>query len=139
MLKNARVFSGFIVFFWLTLIIEFVILELTALTFISLLIPILLSTIGTASMLFIFIRTYYKSKQSVAKLKHEYLESLKPKAPLRFCASDSELLKAYKESANEISEPLTMSSTQNNAGQANTSFTQSSKGDDELSMWKQFK
>lgn len=39
---------------------------------------------------------YLKNKPKVKKLREEYLEDLKPKVPLRYCASDDKLLSAYK-------------------------------------------
>ena len=132
MFKNTRVISGLIVFFWLTLIIEFIVLELTNISIMTLLIPILISLSGVTTLLILFISNYYKSKQSVANLKQEYLESLRPKTPLRFCASDDELLKAYKQSATEISSTqgheLTQLSTQ-----TKSPITQENS-DDELTM-----
>ena len=37
------------------------------------------------------------NKMSVKKLQDEYIDGLTPKVPLRFCASDDELLKTYDE------------------------------------------
>ncbi len=103
MIKNARVFSGLTLFFWSTLIIELVLLELTSINITLMIVPLIVSTIGTMVMIVIFVIDYKKSKPHVQSLKKEYLESLKPKQPLRFCASDDELLKAYKASAKEVS------------------------------------
>ena len=102
MIKNTRVFSGLSIFFWSTLTAELIILELSTVNIITMLVPLIVSTVGTITMLILFIVSYHKSKPKVIQLKNEYLESLKPKTPLRFCASDDELLKAYKASANEI-------------------------------------
>ena len=132
MFKNTRVISGLIVFFWLTLIIEFIVLELTNISIMTLLIPILISLSGVTTLLILFISNYYKSKQSVANLKQEYLESLKPKTPLRFCASDDELLKAYKQSATEISSTQGHELTQLSI-QTKSPITQENS-DDELTM-----
>lgn len=100
--NNTRVFSGFLVFFWLSLLIEIILLELTSINSTALIVLIIISTAGTITALSLFIVKYYRSKNSVAKLKEEYLESLKPQKPLRFCASDDELMKAYKQSASEV-------------------------------------
>lgn len=44
-----------------------------------------------------FVVNYYKNKENVKALQREYIESLKPKTPIRFVASDEELLKTYDE------------------------------------------
>ncbi len=130
MFKNAKVFSGFLAFLWSTLIIELILLELTNIAFTTLLIPIILSFIGSSTLLFLFLRTYYKSRNNVAKLRKEYLESLKPKNPLRFCSSDEELLKAYKTSASE----LTTEKTINQPQHAKQEPSRVNNNDDEMTM-----
>lgn len=44
-----------------------------------------------------FVVSYYKNREQVKKLQDEYIEMLRPKKPIRFVASDEELLKTYDE------------------------------------------
>lgn len=44
-----------------------------------------------------FVVSYYKNREQVKKLQDEYIEMLRPKTPIRFVASDEELLKTYDE------------------------------------------
>lgn len=55
--------------------------------------------------IFFYIR-YEKNKDKVAKFQQDYLDGLKPSAPLRFAPSDEELLKTYKEKGDQVFEPL---------------------------------
>ena len=131
MIKNLKIFSGLTILFWSTLLIEIALLELTNINIITMLVPLIVSATGTIALLAIFIVNYRKSKPKVKRLKNEYLESLKPKQPLRFCASDDELLKAYKSSANEIS--IQQSTKQTIATKTNNENAEKTT-DDELTM-----
>lgn len=102
MFKNTRVMCGIIAISWGSLLVEMFILELSDISVLTMLAPIILSAVITVTFLTLFIANYYKNRKSVEKLKDEYLEGLKPKNPLRFCPSDDELLKMYK--ADRISE-----------------------------------
>lgn len=57
---------------------------------------ILSGVINIFSIIYFFV-DYYTNKNTVKKLQDEYIDSLTPKIPLRFCASDDELLKTYDE------------------------------------------
>lgn len=48
---------------------------------------------------------YFKKHKKVLELQDEYVETLKPDKPLRFCPTDEELMKSYYESQmNDVSE-----------------------------------
>ena len=55
---------------------------------------ILAGVINVFSIVYFFV-DYNMNKMSVKKLQDEYIDGLTPKVPLRFCASDDELLKTY--------------------------------------------
>ena len=57
---------------------------------------ILAGVINVFSIVYFFV-DYNMNKMSVKKLQDEYIDGLTPKVPLRFCASDDELLKTYDE------------------------------------------
>lgn len=44
-----------------------------------------------------FVYYYFKNKTKINNLKKQYLDSLKPDKPLRFCPTDEELLRKYQE------------------------------------------
>ena len=77
--------------------VAIIILEVTDLK-LSDLYPVLIvaGVINIFAIVYFFV-SYYKNRGVVKKLQDEYINSLRPKVPLRFCASDSELLKTYDE------------------------------------------
>ena len=133
MIKNTKVFSALTIFFWSTLIIEIALIELSNINIITMLVPLIVSSIGTITLLIIFEVSHRKAKPKVNSLKNEYLESIKPKQPLRFCASDDELLKAYKSSAHEVSTQQSIKQT-NITNNANNTKTEKTNDNDEITM-----
>ena len=89
--------SLFIMFFVsaIALLLSITILELTDLK-LSDIYPILIlaGVINVFSIVYFFV-DYYRNKLTVKNLQDEYIDGLTPKVPLRFCASDEELLKTY--------------------------------------------
>lgn len=49
---------------------------------------------------------YLKNKKKVEALKEEYITTLKPDKPLRFCPSDDELIKKHNEKQLGITQPI---------------------------------
>ena len=134
MIRNTKVYSGFTIFFWSTLVIELILLEFLQSIPILVIIATVISSLGTIVLLFVFIRSYFKARGRVQKLKDEYLESLKPKHPLRFCASDEELMKAYKESALEIQKEAMKKSQEQTNKQNQNNDEQEKSNNEEMVM-----
>lgn len=91
--------SLFIMFFVSAIVLLFsiTILELTDLKLSDIYpVIILAGVINVFSIVYFFV-DYNMNKMSVKKLQDEYIDGLTPKVPLRFCASDDELLKTYDE------------------------------------------
>lgn len=91
--------SLFIMFFVSAIVLLFsiTILELTDLKLSDIYpVIILAGVINVFSIIYFFV-DYNMNKMSVKKLQDEYIDGLTPKVPLRFCASDDELLKTYDE------------------------------------------
>lgn len=91
--------SLFIMFFVSAIVLLFsiTIIELTDLKLSDIYpVIILAGVINVFSIIYFFV-DYNMNKMSVKKLQDEYIDGLTPKVPLRFCASDDELLKTYDE------------------------------------------
>lgn len=91
--------SLFIMFFVSAIVLLFsiTIIELTDLKLSDIYpVIILAGVINVFSIVYFFV-DYNMNKMSVKKLQDEYIDGLTPKVPLRFCASDDELLKTYDE------------------------------------------
>jgi len=91
--------SLFIMFFVSAIVLLFsiTIIELTDLKLSDIYpVIILAGVINVFSTIYFFV-DYNMNKMSVKKLQDEYIDGLTPKVPLRFCASDDELLKTYDE------------------------------------------
>lgn len=91
--------SLFIMFFVSAIVLLFsiTIIELTDLKLSDIYpVIILAGVINVFSIIYFFV-DYNVNKMSVKKLQDEYIDGLTPKVPLRFCASDDELLKTYDE------------------------------------------
>lgn len=91
--------SLFIMFFVSAIVLLFsiTIIELTDLKLSDIYpVIILAGVINVFSIVYFFV-DYNTNKNTVKKLQDEYIDGLTPKVPLRFCASDDELLKTYDE------------------------------------------
>lgn len=91
--------SLFIMFFVSAIVLLFsiTIIELTDLKLSDIYpVNLLAGVINVFSIVYFFV-DYNMNKMSVKKLQDEYIDGLTPKVPLRFCASDDELLKTYDE------------------------------------------
>ena len=82
---------------WFIFIFHIIGLEVLLFTINQLLLSGVLTLILLLLVHIIFITYYIKNKKKIKKLKQQYLVSLKPDKPLRFCPTDNELLKSYKE------------------------------------------
>ncbi len=79
----------------ISLLIELIVLEFTSFTLAEIFPAVILSGLAWIGCIVYFLYLYFHNKKKVLALKQEYLNTLKPKFPLRFCPSDTELLKAY--------------------------------------------
>ncbi len=97
--RMGKTKSLFIMFFVSAIVLLFsiTIIELTDLKLSDIYpVIILAGVINVFSIVYFFV-DYNMNKMSVKKLQDEYIDGLTPKVPLRFCASDDELLKTYDE------------------------------------------
>lgn len=97
--RMGKTKSLFIMFFVSAIVLLFsiTIIELTDLKLSDIYpVIILAGVINVFSIIYFFV-DYNMNKMSVKKLQDEYIDGLTPKVPLRFCASDDELLKTYDE------------------------------------------
>lgn len=111
MIKHYKLFSILIIVGWAMLAWSIVAIELIHLD------STLWVGVGVASGLLLillhggFIYVYSKSKKKILGLQEQYIETLKPDAPLRFCPSDEELVMAYRNKEEAMSsEPETIES-----------------------------
>lgn len=80
---------------WISLILHIFFLEIIGFRMEDMMVTGII-TISLLVMFYIYyFYLYFKNKQKVAKLKQEYLDSLKPTKPLLFCPTDEELEKKY--------------------------------------------
>ena len=83
---------------WISLIFHIIALEIVGLTIDSLIVTSII-TIALLVLIYSYFTYYYLSnKGKINRLKEQYLDSLKPKKPLRFCPTDDELLARYEKS-----------------------------------------
>ena len=79
----------------ISLLIEVIIIELTDLKLSDIYPFVVLSLAILVFVISLFFYEYFHNRKAVEKLQEDYLKSLKPKIPLRFCASDTELMEKY--------------------------------------------
>ena len=95
MLKNWKFTGTILSALWLVFAWHIVAIELVHLNY------VLWLTIGCIVAVMIvafhvyFLWYYFKNKGKIARLQQEYIETLKPDKPLRFCPTDEELMKAH--------------------------------------------
>lgn len=82
---------------WISFIFHIVLLEIIGLIIDKLLVTGVITIVLLIFIYAYFIYYYFKNKPRIKKLKEQYLDSLKPDKPLRFCPTDDELLRKYKE------------------------------------------
>lgn len=82
---------------WASLIFHLVGLEIIGFMVEPMIVTGLITIVLLVIVYAYFIYFYVKNKKKINDLKRQYLESLKPDKPLRFCPSDEELLKRYKD------------------------------------------
>ena len=81
---------------WASLIFHIIGLEVVGLMVEPLIVTGVITMVLLVIVYAYFIYFYVKNKKKINDLKKQYLESLKPDKPLRFCPTDEELLQKYK-------------------------------------------
>ena len=82
---------------WLMLVVHIILLEFMQIEagFFKVSAIITLVLVGLLHIWFVY--TFFKNHKKVIMLQDQYVETLKPKAPLRFCPTDEELMKKHQE------------------------------------------
>jgi len=100
MFKHWKIASGVVGALWILFAWHFIALEVINL---DSTVWVITGTINMIALIFFhayFIYMYTKNKKKVMDLKEQYIETLKPDKPLRFCPSDDELMKRHLEQIN---------------------------------------
>lgn len=95
MLSRGKLFSILSVCLWTLFIVCLVMLEFV---FADADLWVVLSIVSASAVLVfnaMFVFVYIKNRKKVELLQDQYIDSLKPKAPLRFCPPDEELVNDY--------------------------------------------
>lgn len=96
MIKHYKLFSILIILGWVMIAWCIVAMEIIQLSST----PWVVTGIVAGGFLILlhggFIYAYNKAKKQVESLQEQYIDTLKPSAPLRFCPSDDELVMAVK-------------------------------------------
>lgn len=104
MIKHYKLFSIMIALSWVVLAWSVVAMEIIRLSST----PWVVTGIVAGGFLILlhgcFFCVYHKAKKKVAGLQEQYIDTLKPDAPLRFCPSDEELIMAYESQEAEVME-----------------------------------
>ena len=94
-MKKGKLLSVLAILFWLLLIVSLFMLEFLfpgQEVFVIITI-VFLVFVGVFNSWFIY--TCLKSKKKIEELQQQYVDTLKPDSPLRFCPSDNELMENH--------------------------------------------
>lgn len=96
---------------WALIILHIVIIELLKidLTIFNITAFLVLGCLMTVHIWFLYV--YLKNHKKVQELQDQYVETLKPDKPLRFCPTDDELMKRHFENVNSVEQIKQQGST----------------------------
>ena len=92
---NNKLMGAMIIISWTMLASYIVAVDLLMLDTASWLVIGILGIAGVVVSQGWFLCAFIKNRKRIASLKDQYLDTLKPQAPLRFCPTDEELMDAY--------------------------------------------
>ena len=101
---NYKLFMLVNILAWLMLLIGIIALEAVHLDPVVWMIVSIVSLIVVVFLHVYLLVVYVKNRKRIERLKEQYVDTMKPKQPLRFCPTDEELVKSYYESKNVISQ-----------------------------------
>lgn len=89
---------------WLLLVLHLLAYEVFGFNYILFTATGILSLVATVVFHVWFMLSYFKNHKKVRDLQDQYIETLKPEKPLRFCPSDEELVKKHQEKLHQEKE-----------------------------------
>lgn len=116
---NYRLFIVLDVLIWAGLLVSLLAIEVLHLE------PVVWIILGSAFLFLIItfhiylLVSFVKNRKRIAILKEQYINSLKPAEPLRFCPSDEELVKMHQEAR-----PVAVRTTKANVSKVTQEKTQ---------------
>lgn len=102
-MANSKLIAITNIVLWTLLIVHLIIFEILRIDSIVFVITGCVVLLGIVLRNGLFLYGYFKSHKKVLELQDEYIETLKPEKPLRFCPSDEELIRLHFEQNNTLS------------------------------------
>ena len=96
MSNKEKILLTFTFFSWISIFILILCLEVFEVLIGDILVLLVIFGLTSLASIGYLIYNYYANRNKIKADRQKYLNSLKPKTPLRYCPSDDELLNKYK-------------------------------------------